>query len=76
MQTGFHDIVCATVRYAKFSQSLLWADQMADRIADATPLAVNPELIACQLTAAAIREGVNVAWNRGCPHNEAAAGLS
>ena len=72
MQPAFHDIVSATVRYAKASQSLLWADQMADRIANATPLAVNPELIADQLTAAAIREGVNVAWNRESPRDEAA----
>lgn len=76
MQTGFNEIVSATVRYAKASQSLLWADQMADRIADATPIPVNPALLADQLTLAAIREGVpvNVARIRGAPHGHCPSG--
>jgi hypothetical protein len=60
MQTGFQDIIFATVRCAKMTNSLLWADQMADRIADATPISVNPADLADELTAAAIREGVPV----------------
>ena len=67
MQTGFQDIISATVRVAKMSNSLLWADQVADRIANATPMSVNPAAIADELTEAAVREGVpvNVARDRG-----------
>jgi hypothetical protein len=64
MQTGFHDIVSATVRNAKASSSLLWADQIADRIAAATPIPVSPAVLAAELAFAAIREGVPVSIPR------------
>ena len=64
MQSGFHDIVSATVRNAKSGSSLLWADRIADRIAAATPIPVSPAAIADELARAAIREGVPVSVPR------------
>ena len=62
MEQTFQAIISATVRQAKAGQHLLWADQIADRIANATPLRVDRKALVEQLTAAAVQEGIPVGF--------------
>ena len=56
----FQAIITAAVRHAKARRSLLWADRVAERIADSTPLHVDLDALGEQLTAEAVRQGVPV----------------
>ncbi len=60
MDKTFQSVIVAAVRQAKGRTSLLWADRLADRIADSTPLHVNRSEIGERVTAEAIRQGIPV----------------
>ena len=53
-------VIVAAVRQNKGRTSLLWADQLADRIADSTPLQLNRSEIGNRLTQEAVRQGIPV----------------
>jgi hypothetical protein len=57
MHPLFTEIVRAAVRHSKARNGVLWADALAGRIATATPLHVNKDELAEQLTLEAIRAG-------------------
>ena len=69
MEQFFDAIIAATVRQAKDGQHLLWADCIAERIANATPLPVDRTALIDQLTAAAVHEGIPVSFGRGAGSN-------
>ena len=56
----FQSIITVAVRHAKARQTLLWADRMAERIANSTPLDVDRAALGERLTAEAVRQGVAV----------------
>lgn len=60
MNMNIDPIVTAAVQQARDANSLLWADELADRIADSTPLPLEASEIAEQITREAIREGAAV----------------
>ena len=67
MEQTFDAIISATVQQAKAGRHLLWADRIADRIADATPLPVDRKTLVDQLAAAAVHEGIPVSFGRDEP---------
>ena len=60
MDLRFQAIIEAAVQRAKAEQSLLWADEVAERIASSTPLDVRAADISEQIAHAAARAGVPV----------------
>jgi hypothetical protein len=60
MDKRFQAIIEAAVRQAKTEQSLLWADEVAERIASSTPLTVRAADISEQISRVAARAGVAV----------------
>ena len=62
MEQSFDAIIAATVRQARDGRHLLWADRIAERIADATPLPVDRKILVDQLAAAAAHEGIPVSF--------------
>jgi hypothetical protein len=60
MMKPFQAMIEAAVRHAKAERSLLWADELAERIAASTPLDVAPADIAEALVREAARRGVAV----------------
>ena len=60
MDMRFQAIIEAAVQQAKAEQSLLWADEVAARIASSTPLDVRAADISEQIAHAAARAGVAV----------------
>ena len=56
----FDAIVVAAVRLTRSKVSLLWADQLAARLAEATPLSVDLSDLSERITAEAIRQSVPV----------------
>jgi hypothetical protein len=71
MDQRFEAIIEAAVQHAGAEGNLLWAEDVARRIASSTPLRVSAEEITEQLTAAAARAGVAVTVGsnreRACP---------
>ena len=65
MEQSFDAIIAATVRQAKAGRHLLWADQIAERIANATPLPIDRKTLVNRLAAAAVHEGVPVGFGPG-----------
>jgi hypothetical protein len=57
MSTDFGPIIAAAVHQAKARQSLIWADLLARRIADSTPLPAQRAEIAEQVMREAVRQG-------------------
>lgn len=60
MSRTFHFSVEVAVRETKRRTSLLWADRLADRIANASPLSLNRSDLSEWLTIEAIRQGIPV----------------
>jgi hypothetical protein len=60
MDMRFQAIIEAAVQQAKVEQSLLWADEVAERIASSTPLKVRAADISEQISLVAARAGVPV----------------
>jgi hypothetical protein len=60
MDLRFQAIIEAAVQQAKVEQSLLWADEVAERIVSSTPLTVHTADISEQISRAAARAGVPV----------------
>lgn len=60
MDKTFHSIIVAAVRLARSKASLLWADQLAARLADATPLSMDLSELGERITTEAIKQGVPV----------------
>jgi hypothetical protein len=60
MDLRFQAIIEAAVQQAKAEQSLLWADEVAERIASSTPLDVRAADISEQIARTAARAGVPV----------------
>ena len=60
MDTRFQAIIEAVVQQAKADQSLLWADEVAERIADWTPLSVRAADISEEISRLAALSGVAV----------------
>jgi hypothetical protein len=60
MTNQFQAIIEAAVRHAKAERSLLWADELAHRIAASTPLDVEEADIAQAVASEAARVGVAV----------------
>jgi len=60
MDKTFQSVVVAAVRQAKARTSLLWADKLAEQLADATPLDVDRVELGERLTREAIRQGIPV----------------
>lgn len=60
MDTRFQAIIEAAVQRAKQEQSLLWAEEFAERIASSTPLKVRTADISEQILHVAARAGVAV----------------
>ena len=60
MDMRFQAIIELAVRQAKDEQSLLWADEFAERIASSTPLSVRAADISEQISRVAARAGVPV----------------
>jgi hypothetical protein len=60
MDNRFQSFIEAAVQQAKQAQSMLWADEIAERIAASTPLKVRASDISVQITRAAARAGVAV----------------
>ena len=72
MDPRFQAIIEAAVEQAKSESNLLWADEMAKRIASSTPLKVEAADIAEQLTKEAVRAGVAVTVARTNARSRAA----
>ena len=72
MDPRFQAIIEAAVEQAKSESNLLWADEMAKRIASSTPLKVEAADIAEQLTKEAVRAGVAVTVARSSHRSRAA----
>ena len=64
MDNRFQAIIEAVVEQAKAEQSLLWADEVAERIADWTPLSVRAADISEQISEFAATVGVAVTVSR------------
>jgi len=64
MDTRFQAIIEAVVQQAKADHSLLWADEVAERIADWTPLSVRASDISEQISRLAAISGVAVTVSR------------
>ena len=64
MDTRFQAIIEAVVEQAKADQSLLWADEVAERIVDWTPLKVRAADISEQISELAAMAGVAVTVNK------------
>lgn len=60
MDMRFQAIIEAAVQQAKAGQSLLWADEVAERIASSTPLKVRAADISEQISRVAAGAGVAV----------------
>ncbi len=60
MDQQFQAIIEAAVQQAKLAESLLWADDIAERIVSYTPLSVRVADISEQLSREAARMGVAV----------------
>ena len=60
MDLRFQAFIEAAVRHAKTDRSLLWAEEIAQRIVASTPLKVEAPAIAEQLAREAVRAGVAV----------------
>lgn len=60
MDPRFQAIIKAAVQSAKVQKNLIWAEDLARRIASSTPLPVEAADIAEQLTVEAVRAGVAV----------------
>ena len=60
MQTDYNDIIAATIRYARVTNSLIWAEEVAERVAAASPLAFDSSQLAEALAVAAVREKLPV----------------
>jgi hypothetical protein len=60
MDQRFQAFIEAAVQQAKAAQALLWADEIAERIASSTPLSVRAADIAEQIAREAARLGVAV----------------
>jgi hypothetical protein len=60
MDMRFQAIIEAAVQQAKVDQSLLWADEVAERIASSTPLMVRAADLSEQISRAAAAAGVAV----------------
>ena len=60
MDKTFQSVIVAAVRHEKARTSLLWADKLAQRLADATPLHVDRVELGERLTREAIRQGIPV----------------
>lgn len=60
MDQRFQAIIEAVVQQAKSEHSLLWADEVAERIADWTPLSVRAADISEQISHLAAAAGVAV----------------
>ena len=60
MDHRFEAIIEAAVQKAKAEQSLLWADDFAERIASSTPLSVEAADISEQISTVAALAGVAV----------------
>jgi len=64
MDPRFQAFMEAAVKRAKAERNLLWADEVAQRIASSTPLRVDTAEIREQLTHEAVRAGVAVTVTR------------
>ena len=64
MDNRFQAIIEAVVEQAKSERSLLWADEVAERIADWTPLSVRAADISEQISELAATVGVAVTVNK------------
>jgi hypothetical protein len=64
MDPRFQAFIEAAVERAKAESNLLWADDLAQRIASSTPLPVEASVLAEQLTYEAVRAGVAVTVSR------------
>lgn len=64
MDQRFQAIIEAVVEQAKSEHSLLWADEVAERIAASTPLSVRAVDISEQISRLAATAGVAVTVNR------------
>ena len=64
MEQTFDAIICATVRQARAGPHLLWADRIAERIVNATPLPVDRKALVERLAAAAVHEGIPVSFGK------------
>jgi hypothetical protein len=60
MDLRFQAFIEAAVQQAKAAESLLWADEIAERIASSTPLSVRATEISEQIAREAARVGVAV----------------
>ncbi len=60
MDQRFQAFIEAAILQAKAAQSLLWADEIAERIASSTPLSVHAADISVQIAREAARMGVAV----------------
>ncbi len=60
MDQRFQAFIEAAIQQAKAAQSLLWADEIAERIASSTPLSVHAPDISEQIAREAVRMGVAV----------------
>jgi hypothetical protein len=60
MDPRFQAIMTAAIERAKAQRNLVWAEDLARRIACSTPLPVEAADLAEQLTAEAVRAGVAV----------------
>ena len=67
MDNRFQAIIEAVVEQAKAERSLLWADEVAERIVDWTPLSVRAADISEQISELAATVGVAVTVNRRRP---------
>ena len=73
MDMRFQAIIEAAVEQAKAEQSLLWADEVAERIASSTPLTVRAADISEQISDASRRAAgvaVTVQQSGGLPASE------
>jgi hypothetical protein len=64
MDYRFQAIIEAVVEQAKAERSLLWADEVAERIVDWTPLSVRAADISEQISELAANVGVAVTVNK------------
>jgi hypothetical protein len=60
MDPRFEAFIAAAVQQAKAAESLIWADQVAERIVSSTPLSVHVADISAQIAHEAARMGVAV----------------
>ncbi len=65
MDIRFQSFIEAAVQRAKEAESLLWADEVAERIVSSTPLSVHIADISAQIAREAARLGVAVTVAQG-----------